>query len=121
MGSSALALSLLCGQHAVGFKNGLQQVMLQPTVNQVSAKSGYSELLQDLPLIPVVVGAAVSESTWHNIVAWSGKDTQDIDRIEKGVAVHVTGRLRTNRYTSSDGAEKLYYEVMANKVTVLDE
>ena len=66
-------------------------------------------------------GAAVSEGVWHNIVAWSGKEIPNIDRIEKGAAVHVTGRLRTNRYTSSDGTEKLYYEVMANKVTVLDE
>ena len=66
-------------------------------------------------------GAAVNEGVWHNIVAWSSKEIQNIDKIEKGVAVHVTGRLRTNRYTSSDGAEKLYYEVMASKVTVLDE
>ena len=66
-------------------------------------------------------GAAVSEDVWHNIVAWSGKEIQNIDRIEKGAAVHVTGRLRTNRYTSSEGTEKVYYEVMANKVTVLNE
>lgn len=66
-------------------------------------------------------GAAVNEGVWHNIVAWSSKEIQNIDKIEKGVAVHVTGRLRTNRYTSSDGAEKLYYEVMASKVTILDD
>ena len=64
-------------------------------------------------------GTAVNEGMWHNIVAWSGRDVQDLDKIEKGVPVYVTGRLRVNRYTSADGTEKLFYEVMANKVRVL--
>ncbi len=66
-------------------------------------------------------GGAVNESMWHNIVAWKGRDIQDLDRIGKGVHVYVTGRLRINRFTSEDGTEKQYYEVMAGKVRVLDE
>ena len=66
-------------------------------------------------------GAAANESMWHNIVAWSGREVQDLDRIAKGAAVYVSGRLRVNRYTSEDGTEKQFYEVMANKVRVLEE
>ncbi len=66
-------------------------------------------------------GGAVSETTWHNIVAWESSQLPDMDKIVKGTPVNVTGRLRINRYTSADGAEKQYYEVMANKIRFLNE
>jgi single-strand DNA-binding protein len=66
-------------------------------------------------------GAAISETTWHNIVAWAGKDIPDLDTITKGMPLHVTGRLRTNRYTSADGTEKLFYEVLAYKIKKVEE
>lgn len=64
-------------------------------------------------------GAAASETTWHNVVAWDGKGMPDLDRIAKGVPVNVTGRLRVNKYTSPDGTEKYFYEVLANRVNIL--
>lgn len=64
-------------------------------------------------------GLASSETTWHNIVVWEGKDTPDLDKITKGEPVNVIGRLRVSRYTSADGTEKQFYEVLAGKVTLL--
>ena len=64
---------------------------------------------------------AVSETTWFNVVAWSGKDIEDPALITKGTPVHVTGRIRTSKYTSVDGVEKFYYEVMANKLQIVRE
>lgn len=64
-------------------------------------------------------GGAVSETTWHNIVAWEGKDIADISILEKGMAVSVSGRLRTTRYTGLDGNEKQFYEVLASKVRII--
>lgn len=66
-------------------------------------------------------GAAANESMWHNIVAWSGKDMPDLDLIVKGSTVHVLGRLRVNRYTSAEGVEKQYHEVMAQKIRIVQE
>ena len=66
-------------------------------------------------------GSIVSESTWHNIVAWESSQITDLDKIVKGMPVNVTGRLRVSRYTSADGVEKQYHEVMANKVQLLRE
>ena len=66
-------------------------------------------------------GAAISETTWHNVVAWSGKNMPDLDKIEKGTPLPLTGRLRTNRYTSADGTEKLFYEVLAYRIRRLDD
>lgn len=66
-------------------------------------------------------GNAMSETTWHNIVAWEGKDIADIDKICKGTPVHLVGRLRTMKYTNSEGVEKLLYEVIAGKLKILSE
>ena len=67
-------------------------------------------------------GSGVSETTWHHVVAWSGKDMPDLSRITVGMPLHVIGRMRSTRYTAADGTEKYFYEVMAQKVMpVTDE
>ena len=66
-------------------------------------------------------GAAISETTWHNIVAWAGKEMPDFDSINKGATIHVTGRVRTNKYTSADGTEKFFYEILANKIKKIED
>ncbi|MDE5731654.1 MAG: single-stranded DNA-binding protein, partial [Bacteroidales bacterium] len=66
-------------------------------------------------------GHAISETTWHNIVAWEGKETMDVERISKGMAIYVTGRLRASKYTTTEGTEKQFYEVLANKVRILED
>ena len=66
-------------------------------------------------------GNAVSETTWHNIVAWENKDMPDHQRIVKGTPVNVCGRLRSSRYTSADGTEKQFYEVLAQRIRILNE
>lgn len=66
-------------------------------------------------------GNAVSETTWHNIVAWESKDMPDLQRIVKGTPVNVCGRLRSSKYTSADGTEKYFYEVLAQRVRILNE
>lgn len=66
-------------------------------------------------------GEPISDATWFNVVAWEGKDICDMDKVEKGAAVHVTGRMRTTRYTNSEGVEKQFYEVLATRLKVVDE
>lgn len=65
-------------------------------------------------------GDAVIETTWHNVVAWSGKEMPDIEKIQKGCGLYVCGRLRSSKYTASDGTEKQIYEVIANKIVFHD-
>ncbi len=67
-------------------------------------------------------GNAVIETTWHSIVAWAGKGMpDDFNKIEKGTAVHVIGRLRQQRFTGQDGAEKTIYEVVAKNVSIVED
>ncbi|MBQ8421341.1 MAG: single-stranded DNA-binding protein [Bacteroidales bacterium] len=64
---------------------------------------------------------AVSELTWHNVVAWEGRDITDVFSITKGAPINVIGRLRISKYTSSEGVEKQLYEVLAQKVRILTD
>ena len=66
-------------------------------------------------------GAAASETTWFNVAAWHNKDMPDFDRIEKGAALYVSGRMRSVRYNGADGTDKIFYEVLASRVRILDE
>ena len=61
-------------------------------------------------------GDAVIETTWHNIVAWSGKGMPDLSKIEKGIPLYVCGRLRSAKFTGNDGTEKQIYEVVASRI-----
>ncbi len=63
-------------------------------------------------------GEAVVETTWHNIVAWEGKGIPELDKLEKGSRVYVTGRVRQSKYTGNDGLEKQSYEVLASKLNI---
>ena len=64
---------------------------------------------------------AVSETTWHNVVAWEGKDMPDVHRICKGMPVNVIGRVRTSKSTGIDGSERIFHEVLASKVRILND
>ena len=66
-------------------------------------------------------GAGVSETTWHNVVAWAGKEMPDLRRVTKGTPVYVSGRMRTSKYTTSEGVEKHFYEILAYKVRILGD
>ena len=66
-------------------------------------------------------GGAVIETCWHNVLAWSGKNIQELDKITKGGKVYVLGRLRNQKYTGMDGIERNTYDILASRLTLLDE
>lgn len=61
-------------------------------------------------------GQGVIETTWHNVVAWSGKNMPDFENIQKGTSLYVQGRIRNTSYTGQDGVERQSYEVLARKI-----
>ncbi len=66
-------------------------------------------------------GNAVMETTWFNVTAWHNKDMNNLERLAKGTPVHVCGRIRSSKYTNSDGIDRHFYEIMATKVDFLNE
>lgn len=57
-------------------------------------------------------GSPIIETTWHNVTAW-GNEKNRIADLKKGDTVHVTGRLRQMRYTTSSGEDRTMTEIFA--------
>ena len=65
-------------------------------------------------------GHVHEETVWHSVTAWSGEGMSDLAGITKGAWVYVAGRLRQNRYVAADGEERVFYEVLASEVRILN-
>ena len=61
-------------------------------------------------------GQAVIETTWHQIVAWAGDNMKDLDKLDKGTKLYVSGRIRSQKFTGNDEVEKTVFEIVANRV-----
>lgn len=67
------------------------------------------------------LGDIACETTWHHICAWEGKNICNLSLLCKGSKVRVVGRMRTSRYTSADGCEKTFHEVLAQELSIVKE
>lgn len=66
-------------------------------------------------------GAAVIDTSWHNVVAWEGRSIQGLDRISKGMKLHVIGRIRYSSYTGMDGVNRVGTDIIAGQLKVIDD
>lgn len=66
-------------------------------------------------------GSPNIETQWHNVLAWDGKNIQDISRIKKGDKVYVQGRMRYQHYTGTDGIDRVQAEVLASRLALIDD
>ena len=60
------------------------------------------------------------ETTWHNVVAWSGKEMPDFADVKKGQRVAVQGKIKNKSFEGKDGQTKYYYEVLAHSLKLQD-
>ena len=64
-------------------------------------------------------GEKVTETTWHNLVAW-GKVAELAEKLlQKGTEVVIEGKLTNRIYTDKDGNKKQVYEVQVNELLLL--
>ena len=64
-------------------------------------------------------GEKVTETQWHNIVAW-GNTAQIIESyVNKGEELAVEGKLTSRSYEDKDGYKKYITEVVANEILML--
>lgn len=63
-------------------------------------------------------GVLKEETTWHSVSAWAGRGMPDFNEIKKGTCVSLMGRIRNNKYTNTEGEEKNYTEILANRLTI---
>ncbi|MCD8313920.1 MAG: single-stranded DNA-binding protein [Bacteroidales bacterium] len=66
-------------------------------------------------------GDASVETTWHSIVAFESRTLHNLEKLDKGISVHVIGRIRSTKYTGQDGIERSSYEIVAQRIVLLDD
>lgn len=65
-------------------------------------------------------GEKVTETNWHNLVAW-GKTAEIVDKLlKKGFEVAVEGKLVTRDYEAKDGTKRQITEVQVSEVLLLN-
>lgn len=105
----------------------INKIVIQGTVGTVRLQELCTSKVANLSVATTLVlsntmdGLAITEITWHNVVAWDSIVKGDVTKLEKGVNVRVEGRLRNTRYTSADGTEKMYYEIMASNLEIIKD
>ena len=64
-------------------------------------------------------GEKVTDTQWHNVVAW-GKTAELVEKfVRKGKEVGLEGKLTTRTYDSKDGAKRYVTEVVLNDLLLL--
>jgi single-strand DNA-binding protein len=66
-----------------------------------------------------VKGDKVTETQWHNLVAW-GKTAEYAEKyLKKGNEVAIEGRLINRSYNDKEGVKKYISEVVVNEMMIL--
>lgn len=64
-------------------------------------------------------GEKITDTQWHNVVAW-GKTAELIESyVPKGKEIGVEGKLTSRSYEDKDGIKKYITEVVCNEVLLL--
>ena len=64
-------------------------------------------------------GEKVTDTQWHNVVAWN-KTAEIIEKyLEKGSEVAIEGKLTNRSYEDKDGTKKHITEIVCNELLML--
>jgi len=64
-------------------------------------------------------GEKVTDTQWHNVVAW-GKTAEIIEKyVTKGKEVAIEGRLTSRSYDDKDGQKRYVTEIVCNELLML--
>jgi len=64
-------------------------------------------------------GEKVTDTQWHNVVAW-GKTAQIIEKyVTKGKEVAIEGKLTSRSYDDKDGNKRYITEIVCNELLML--
>lgn len=64
-------------------------------------------------------GEKITETQWHNVVAW-GKQAEIAGKImSKGSEVAIEGKLVTRNFTTNDGTKRYVTEIILNEMVLI--
>ena len=61
-------------------------------------------------------GERVTETQWHNLVAWNKQAETAEQNLKKGDEISIEGRLSSRSYIAKDGVKKYITEVVVNTI-----
>lgn len=64
-------------------------------------------------------GEKVTDTQWHNLVAWGNSANYIEKYLKKGMEVAIEGKLVNNNYTDKNGVKRYVTEVHVNEVMIL--
>lgn len=64
-------------------------------------------------------GKKVTNTCWHNIVAWNGQAKIAEQYLHKGHEVAVEGKISNRNYTDKEGIKKYITEIVVNEIRLL--
>jgi single-strand DNA-binding protein len=64
-------------------------------------------------------GEKITETTWHNLVAWEKLAETAEKYLLKGMEIAIEGKLVNRNYNDKDGTKKYITEVLVNEILML--
>ena len=64
-------------------------------------------------------GERVTQTEWHNIIAWRGLAEIVEKYVKKGDRVYIEGKIRTRSYDDKDGNKKYITEIVTDNLQML--
>ncbi len=64
-------------------------------------------------------GEKVSETTWHNVIAWGPLAELLAQYAKKGEEIAIEGKLVNNNYTDKDGIKRYTTEIQMTEMVLL--
>lgn len=66
-------------------------------------------------------GETVTNTEWHNIVAWRGL-AQTIEKyVKKGTLLYIEGKITYRSFDGNDGQKKYFTEILADSIKILSK
>ena len=60
----------------------------------------------------------IAEVMWHHVCIWEGEG-RNLGGLSRGVLVHLTGKLRNQKYFDTIGNERFFTEVLADSLVII--
>ncbi len=64
-------------------------------------------------------GEKISETTWHNVIAWGPLAERLAQYAKKGEEIAIEGKLINNNYTDKDGIKRYTTEIQMTEMLLL--
>ena len=65
-------------------------------------------------------GERSEHTEWHNIVAFGKLAEICAQYVKKGMRIYVEGKIQSRKWKDSDGADRMNYDIQAEKVQMLE-